>query len=131
MLKVLSYPYPHSPAQRSEAGHSQNCGSVAQEQAQRALFLQTAGFLSCERGEYDTAVSYLESALSLWTVLGNLQAEQQLFHCLGHCYWQLGRFQTAQCCYEEATTLAEALSRRNRLGKLRSKLGQIFTGMSL
>lgn len=120
-------PTSDSPQRLTETSH----GSIAEEQAYRARSLQTTGLLYCEQGRYDTAVSCLESALSLWTVLGNLQAEQRLFKCLGHCYWQLGRFQTAQCCYQEAEILAQALSRSDRLGKLRQRLSQIFSGILL
>ncbi|MGB3613486.1 MAG: tetratricopeptide repeat protein [Elainellaceae cyanobacterium] len=84
--------------------------SATDEQQSRALSLQSTGFVCYQQGQYDAAVSYLESALTLWTVLGNFRAEQMLFQCLASCYWNLGEIQAAQCCYQEASTLSAALS---------------------
>ncbi len=83
--------------------------STAREQQSRALVLQTTGMTFYDQGQYADAAPYLESALTLWTVLGNFQAERQIFQRLGSCYWHLGQIQAAYCCYQEALTLARAL----------------------
>ncbi|MGF1516097.1 MAG: hypothetical protein ACFB5Z_20700 [Elainellaceae cyanobacterium] len=71
--------------------------------------LQTAGLTHYEQGSYDTAASYLKSSLSMWTALGDLQAEQRLFRWLGLCYWNLGEIQASHRCYQEASTLIKVL----------------------
>ena len=83
---------------------------IAQEQYFQARSHQRLGLAHYRQGEYDLALSHLESALTLWTVLGNFRAERRLFQVLGQCYSYLGQSQAAQCCREEAQIINRAIS---------------------
>ncbi|MGF1536988.1 MAG: tetratricopeptide repeat protein [Elainellaceae cyanobacterium] len=90
---------------RSAAAQAAN----AYEQLARAMALQTEGAAFYKNGQYDAAVPCLETALALWTILGDFHAEQRLFEWLATCYSHLGQSQAAQYCDQEALALAQRI----------------------
>ncbi|MGF1535697.1 MAG: hypothetical protein ACFB4J_04280 [Elainellaceae cyanobacterium] len=112
---------------RSQAADTVPVTVAIDDQQSRALALQSTGLALYKQGQYDTAVPCLESALALWTVLGNFQAEQQLFQWLGSCYWNLGQAQAAYCCYQEALTLAQALKDQTLTSCSKQALHKLLT----
>jgi len=99
---------------------------IATDQRHRALELQNTGLALYNQERYTDAVPYLESALNLWTVLGNFQAEQQLFHWLAACYWNLGQVQSSYCCRQEAVTLGRALTKRTAISRSKQALMKLL-----
>jgi putative nucleotidyltransferase with HDIG domain len=105
---------------------ARSIASLAGDDRTVALVEQSLGSLSALRGDVPAALFSYTSALLRYRRIGDMQSATGALNSMGHAHVELGEFDAATTCYDQAYELANSARDLHAVGCVQSNRAELF-----